>query len=131
MLVTHAIDFLHLADRIIIMESGSIKPQSPDSELEHSEEIKNVIETFAKTSVKDEAHKAEEFDDIIDEEPDKPAQRNSIRRSFLSSSGTNITEDENKELIDVGWRTYFKMFVEDKNWIVYVFVVILFLCYSY
>ena len=130
-LVTHASEFLHLADRIITMESGSIKPQSPDSELEHSEEIKNMIETIAKTSVKDEAHKAEEFDDIIDEEPDKPAQRNSIRRSFLSSSGTNITEDENKELIDVGWRTYYKMFFEDKNWIVYVFVIVLFLCYSY
>ena len=94
-----------------------------------------MIETIAKTSVKDEAHKAEEFDDIIDEEPDKPAQRNSIRRSFLSSSGTNITEDENKELIDVGWRTYYKMFFEDKNWIVYVFcystVFVLFLLSSY
>ena len=132
-LVTHAVDFLHLADRIIVMEGGRVKYEGTFTELEHSDEIKHVIKTIAKTFIKDDSHKEENLDDIIDEEPESNIQRNSVRRSFLSSSGTNITEDENKELIEVGWRAYYKMFVEDKNWIIYnsnIFFYRLFLFFS-
>ena len=130
-LVTHAVDFLHLADRIIVMEGGRVKYEGTFTELEHSDEIKHVIETIAKTYVKEDPQSSENLDDIIDEEPDVNIQRNSVRRSFLSSSGTNITEDENKEIIEVGWRAYYKMFYEDNNWIVYIFVIVGFLWYSY
>ena len=129
-LVTHAVDFLHLADRIIVMEGGRVKYEGTFNELEHSDEIKHVIETIAKTSIKDDSHKEANLDDIIDEEPESNIQSNSIR-SFLSSSGTNITEDENKELIEVGWRAYYKMFVEDNNWIMYAIVIFSFIGYSY
>ena len=130
-LVTHAVDFLHLADRIIVMEEGRVKYEGTFNELEHSDEIKHVIETIAKTYVKEDPDKEANLDDIIDEEPESSIQRNSVRRSFLSSSGTKITENENKELANVGWRIYFKMLCEDNNWIVYIFVIVGFLWYSY
>ena len=112
------------------MEGGRVKYEGTFNELEHSDEIKHVIETIAKTSIKDDSHKEANLDDIIDEEPESNIQSNSIR-SFLSSSGTNITEDENKELIEVGWRAYYKMFVEDNNWIMYAIVIFSFIGYSY
>jgi len=42
-LVTHAIDFLHLADKIIIMEKGRIAAQGTFSELESNEHLKQLL----------------------------------------------------------------------------------------
>ena len=108
-LVTHAIDFLHLADRVIVMEDGKIKYEGTYNELEKSDEIKNVIETIAKTSIKDEKQNSEYIDDIIEDDPLPNVQKNIIK-NILNSTGTNITEDENKELIEVNWKTYHRLF---------------------
>ena len=47
-LVTHAVDLLHLADRIVIMDKGTVKHIGTYKELEHSDEIRRVIGMIAK-----------------------------------------------------------------------------------
>lgn len=42
-LVTHAIDFLHFSDRIILMKKGEIILNGPYDELKDSEYLKEVI----------------------------------------------------------------------------------------
>ena len=49
-LVTHAVEFLHLADRIVIMENGRVKNIGTFEELESIEEIQNMIQTISKTN---------------------------------------------------------------------------------
>jgi hypothetical protein len=49
----------------------------------------------------------------------------------MSQEGTNITEDENKEIINVSWSVYLNLIFKDKNWIVYLFVIPLFAAYAY
>lgn len=43
-LVTHAIDFIHKADKIIYMESGKIVHQGVFEEIKEKEEIKELLE---------------------------------------------------------------------------------------
>ena len=53
-LVTHAVYFLHLADRIVIMEKGDIKLVGTYEELKQSEEIKQVIDSISQIHLKEE-----------------------------------------------------------------------------
>lgn len=123
-LVTHAVDFLDKADRIVIMESGKVKYVGTYEELQFSDEIKLIIDTIAKTAVEE-----EDIDDqIIGESSDGES---SGVKNYMSDTGTNITEDENKEVINVSWRVYVKLFFKDKNWITYFFVLPVFIVYAY
>jgi len=47
-LVTHAVDFLHLADRIVIMAGGRITAQGTMKDLEDDPHLKQVMETHRK-----------------------------------------------------------------------------------
>ena len=47
-LVTHAVDFLHLADRIVIMAGGRITAQGTMKDLEDDPHLKQVMETNRK-----------------------------------------------------------------------------------
>jgi len=108
-LVTHAVDFLHLADRIVVMSEGKVKYQGSYRVLENSDEIRHVIDAISKkTHVVDEEekHADESFDDIIDEDSEESSREGTIRKSFLSVSGLSITEDENEERADVNWNVY-------------------------
>jgi ABC-type bacteriocin/lantibiotic exporter with double-glycine peptidase domain len=51
-LVTHAVDFLHLADRIVIMKDGMIQAQGTMAELEENPHLKQVMETHRKNQNK-------------------------------------------------------------------------------
>jgi len=51
-LVTHAVDFLHLADRIVIMKDGMIQAQGTITELEENPHLKQVMETHRKNQNK-------------------------------------------------------------------------------
>jgi len=51
-LVTHAVDFLHLADRIVIMKGGKIQAQGTMVELENNSHLKQVMETHHKNQMK-------------------------------------------------------------------------------
>lgn len=49
-LVTHAVDFLHLADRIVIMQGGRIQAQGTLDELQSNAHMKQIIETHHKNT---------------------------------------------------------------------------------
>ena len=51
-LVTHAIDFIHMADHIIIMDKGTIKHQGTFDELKKTETLSKLLE-INKINVKD------------------------------------------------------------------------------
>ena len=127
-LITHAVDFLHLADRIVIMENGAIKHIGSFEELEHSDEIKHVIDTIAQTYIKEE-HK-DEHDDIIDEDSNisKPLILNNQE---INCDLVHIIEDERKEVAEVNFQTYKNLFMKDCNWITYLFLIPFLVAYSY
>ena len=100
-LVTHAVDFIDRADRIIIMEDGRIKHIGTYSDLQHSDEMKHMIETLSNIK-KNTSDKSSSNDKIDDEE----SQGTNKSESFISSEGTNIIEEENNEKIEVGWNVY-------------------------
>lgn len=47
-LVTHAVDFLHLADRIVIMKSGKIEAQGTLESLKSNTHLSDIMETQRK-----------------------------------------------------------------------------------
>ena len=51
-LVTHAVDFLHLADRIVIMNSGKIEAQGTMQELADNPHLVQVMETHRRNQAK-------------------------------------------------------------------------------
>ena len=53
-LVTYAVDFLHLDYQIVIMEKGNIKLVGTYKELKQSEEIKQVIDAITQIHFKEE-----------------------------------------------------------------------------
>lgn len=82
-LVTHAVDFLHLADRILIMQGGKIQAQGTMVELEDNPHLKQVMETHHKNQMKTQ----KENSDSVIENP-------SIRldnESLLKSSDTDLS----------------------------------------
>lgn len=48
MLVTHAIDFLHLADRIVLMKDGAIEVQGAYNEIKDDPNIKKIVDMHDK-----------------------------------------------------------------------------------
>ena len=126
-LVTHAVDFIDRADRIIIMEEGRIKHIGSYDELQHSDEMKHIIETLShlNSSIR------EENKEEINENDSDNNQNESERQSYISVEGLNITEDENDEQIEVGLKIYISFFLSRGTWIVYILMAPLFAGYSY
>ncbi|CAI2360453.1 unnamed protein product [Moneuplotes crassus] len=128
-LVTHAIDFIDCVDRIIVMEAGKIKYCGTYEELEHQGEIKHIIEALAhktkENKPKEEEKQLENMEDnnILEEENQE--------KSFISEQGTRVTDEENDEKIDVGWRVYFTFFFSNKLWLFYIATFPLFAIYAY
>lgn len=129
-LVTHAVDFIDRVDRIIIMENSKIKYMGTYEELQHSDEIKHIVETLASHQIhnddeEDAENKLEEVKKIEDIMQDMPA------KNYLSQEGMKITVNENDESIDVGWDIYAAFFLRDYTWIIYILIIPLFVAYSY
>ncbi len=47
-LVTHAVDFLHLADKIIVMNQGEVQAMGTYQELQQDEHLMEVIKIYTK-----------------------------------------------------------------------------------
>ena len=101
-LVTHAVDFIDRADRIIIMEGGWIKHIGTYQELQHSDEIKHIIETLSHVN----NNLKEEEKDSTNNKEEVNEELNPNKQSIINVEGTNITDDENDEQIEVGWEIY-------------------------
>jgi len=129
-LVTHAVDFIDKADRIIVMESGKIKASGTYSELENNPDMKHVIETLTKKS-QDEASETKDEENKKDKRQKLEEVKEELTQSHLSTEGTKITDEENDEIIDVGWDIYASFFLTRGTWIIYMIVFPLFVAYSY
>jgi len=107
------------------MEGGKMKYMGTYEELQHSDEIQHIMESISKTAIEEDKEE-NNLDDIIDEDGE-----GSERKSFFSEVGSEITEDENKEITNVPWRLYIEYFIKDKAWIVYSILIPLFIGYAY
>ena len=126
-LVTHAVDFIDRADRIVIMEEGKIKHIGTYDELQHSEEMKHIIDIIIKTKLKNQKQKHSNLDDFDDSEQNDNSRNNSVQNNY----GSKLTEEENDEDIDVPWTIYFKFFFSNGSWIFYISLIPLFILYSF
>ena len=54
-LVTHAIDFVHLADRIVIMKNGHVQAQGTYEELANNEYMLQILDIHKKHKKENEA----------------------------------------------------------------------------
>eukprot|EP00345_Euplotes_harpa_P003158 CAMPEP_0168328890 /NCGR_PEP_ID=MMETSP0213-20121227/6780_1 /TAXON_ID=151035 /ORGANISM="Euplotes harpa, Strain FSP1.4" /LENGTH=379 /DNA_ID=CAMNT_0008332107 /DNA_START=1238 /DNA_END=2374 /DNA_ORIENTATION=+ len=95
LLVTHAVDFIDRADKIVVMEAGRVKHIGTYEELQHSDEIRHIIETLSQVR-----HAADNEETKTQPIADDDTERS---KSFVSVEGTNITDEENDEQIEVGW----------------------------
>ena len=119
-LVTHAVEFLHLTDRIVIVEHGGIKHIGTYKELENSSEIKHAIEMIAKTYIEDKNSSSDN------------KELNSKRiNNYMSNEATQLIENENNEFIESGCGTYRNLFIKDWNWIVYILLIPVVFIYIY
>ncbi|CAI2359203.1 unnamed protein product [Moneuplotes crassus] len=128
-LVTHAIDFIDCVDRIIVMESGRIKYCGTYEELQHSEEIKHIVEVLAHQAGEDDSQ--EEKKEESKKETKETPQEKVEEKSFISEQGTRITDEENDEKIDVGWNVYKTFFLSDNFWVLYLMTFPLLAVYAY
>lgn len=105
------------------MEKGKIKYSGTYEEIEHSEEIQDILKSLAKTAKKDKEEEKSETngETLINGEKSKET----LKKSFISEKGTSITEDENKEKITVGWKVYISFFVKNYSWLFYLLFIIL------
>ena len=96
-LVTHAIDFVHLADRVVIMKKGKVYAQGTYEELkdnEYMQQVMDIHKAHTKES-KEMAEKAEhvnEFD--IPEEDDSSDREEAIANLGLKLDNMCLTEDD-------------------------------------
>ena len=96
-LVTHAIDFLHLADKVIIMDEGKINAQGHFNDLQENALLKELLETnkINKETVKEEtAAKKEKKDDQSMDTPQKvDEQLENLSEGETSDSSKKSEED--------------------------------------
>eukprot|EP00345_Euplotes_harpa_P010205 CAMPEP_0168340202 /NCGR_PEP_ID=MMETSP0213-20121227/13921_1 /TAXON_ID=151035 /ORGANISM="Euplotes harpa, Strain FSP1.4" /LENGTH=575 /DNA_ID=CAMNT_0008346389 /DNA_START=1117 /DNA_END=2844 /DNA_ORIENTATION=- len=128
-LVTHAVDFLDKADKII-MEAGRIKHIGTFDELQHSDEIRHIVETLPHTNF-DEEQLEDAIEHAIEEHKIAEERKASDSYSIVSVEGSHITENENEEAVEVGLRTYHSFFISKGTWLIYVLVTLFFVGYAY
>ena len=119
-LVTHAVEFIQKVDRIIIMEKGQIKYFGTYEELQHSDEIKHIVETLSQISVKQHSNEEEKDKENDEAEEDKIED---VKKSFISNNEAKIVSDENEEKIEVDWNIYYQFFLTKYTWIFYVILI--------
>ena len=128
-LVTHAVDFLHLADRIVIMEKGNIKLVGTYEELKQSEEIKQVIDAITQIHLKEE-RMTEEIENEVDKTTLEKIET-SQKKWDLNHEIVQIIENENNEIIEVGFKPYIHLFGGDFNWITYLMIIPFLVIFAY
>ena len=123
-LATHWTEYIHKADRIVIMDNGSIKHVGTYEEIACLKDLKHLNNCSTKHLILNwpDRLKDVELDEFV-------SVSESCSNNILSK--IRIIEDEQNEVIDVGWEVYYDLFVRDWNWIAYAAVVPLFVIYSF
>ena len=96
-LVTHAIDFVHLADRVVIMKKGKVQAQGTYEELKDNEYMQQVMDihkahTKESKEIAEKAEHTNEFD--LPEKSDESDQEEALANLGLKLDNLCMTEDE-------------------------------------
>ena len=117
-LVTHAIDFLHLVDDIIVMDGGRVLLQGTFEEIREHEYMQKLMN--AHENNKGSASRQKESSPVkvkevqFDSEMVMNPKNESMERTFeevLNQTGAKIISDEDDEIIEVGFATYVRYFM--------------------
>lgn len=120
-LVTHAIEYLPKADRIIVMDKGQIQYFGTYEKLEDNQSFEYVKQILSKVEAED--HQLHPEEEKL-EEPELEPVVDSVQVSKL-------TQDENEEIVDVGWPTHKQFFISNKSWMLYVYLIPIFFAQAY
>lgn len=107
------------------MEKGRVKYFATYEELQHSDEIKHIVETLAHISVKKTStEESKEAEDSKEEVKDVKAEPvNERKKSFISETGSKITSNENDEKNEVEWSIYASFFCGKFTFLFYLIII--------
>ena len=133
-LVTHAVDFMKYADRIIVMKEGEIILNGSFDEAQESEEVQEMLKTLKTSKEKKDTNSEDQpkdrkltssssqasSDAETSENEDEPVMKKAISKinydekwdgtDYMSKEKTRITKDEDDEKIVVTRETYISFF---------------------
>ena len=120
-LATHAIDFLHMADRVAIIDNGRIVAVGTFDQLQENEQLKHLIsinklETTEEQSnaINQNSNSGKRSNESSEEEvveelsPKEKLERFEKYSKNISKGEGKIIQDENEEIVDVTWEDYSK-----------------------
>merc|ERR1719181_1022993 len=96
-LATHAIDFVHLADRVIVMKDGEVKVQGTHQEVMEHELVKEIYEIHNKNK-KANLEKIVEKDEKVEEEKkveEEDTGANTSDKAEESDDDLQLSNDKN------------------------------------
>lgn len=146
--MTHAVDFLHLVDRIVVVENGEIVLDGSYREIKDSVYIKKIAEIHKQNTenaeqeedgkketiqVIDEEGKSED-DELVDS-ADLEKEKKVIKKTLdiLSKSTAKegkMIKDENTEETRVGFRVYKRYQELSGGWIVFAVIIIIMILFT-
>jgi len=100
-LVTHVIDFLDKVDKILVIENGKVIHNGTFDEIKDEEYFKIIMQHQKQAEMVKDDEETKEKSVVADEK-----EIISLRKSHLSTKGSKLTVDENKEVAKVDWRVY-------------------------
>lgn len=106
-LITHAVDFLDRVDKIIVVEKGEIIHQGKFEELKDHDYFKLILDHMKQEEICDEEEAKQEQVVVHNDFQNTRGYNNQVRKSYLSTKGSTITTDENKEMTKADWTVYF------------------------
>ena len=99
-LVTHAIDFLHLADKVIIMDEGKINAFGHFNDIQENELLKELLETnkINKDTVKEETSASQETKETKSETtPEKVGEQLKSLNTEAENSDSSQKSEKTKD----------------------------------
>lgn len=129
-LVTHAIDFLEHVDRIVIMDKGRITAQGSFDDLRSHEGLQHIIhiQSLTRTQPQDSDIEQEITGELALKEPTlfkKLSSEDSRKqqKDHMAQDGSNITKNEDDEIITIGFSTYGKYLKGSFMWGILIFFI--------
>lgn len=121
-LVTHAIDYAHLADRIIVMEEGKMKFFGSYDEINKNPELTRIFDMIS-------LHLKKQSNS--DDGPAHLSHHTSSHRNHMSHKGTHITTNENLEESENSLSLYSHLLVSQRSWILGILIIALYIANGY
>ena len=103
-LVTHAVDFIHLADKVLLMKDGKIDAFGTPEELEEHEYLKEIREIHTQNRVEAEEKKNEaenELEAALDAEAKEEAESEKKSESHASSQEEDEMDSKTRKLMEI------------------------------